>query len=379
MNHCESCVRAIKKMCISEIPNIDIIRQAWDLQSVFADMQATVAANANITNVEGIPEQIYASSNVDYGWRGLILADNDCIYSVPNKGNIIHKIDAKTNIVTTIDVGEVGNCFRGCFATDRKIYMPPYESSYKLRVLDTTTDNLSYITLSSNEFGGSFCSNEGVIFNYPFGGSNWYVYNPSTGESISTFSGNFGGNSSRAGVNITLDGLVATSYNKAYNFIVWETIPTWGDITNSSYTPPTHTVSNSKYSRLTNGVFGTNGKVYCLPDASSNIVIFNLENNTIAASTKITSYTGTVGYDNSIYIACNTSDFTGIAKYSTLNSTLTTIGSSVGSSAGRVSGVVLWKDKLFFQCECGGIYVVPLNVNYVFNPATLLSPLINRP
>lgn len=382
MNRCESQVRAIKRACSLEIPSSDtLITAAWDLPARYADMQATVTANANITNVEGTPEQLYANSNVTYGWRGLILADNDCIYSVPNNGTFIHKIDCATNAVTTISLGEAGHCFRGCFAKDRKIYMPPYSASYKLRVLDTTTDTVSNIVLSATGFAGSFCTSDGAVFNHPGNGSSssWYVYNTKTGESLTSFNGMWGGGGSRFYAVILNDKLVAPPYNGSNGFYFWDSMPNWSNITDPNYVQPKHTKSTSYY-RYTNYVVSADGKVYNIPSEGNAMVILDpLTEGLSSARVAFFGYCGTLGYDNSLYLAYRTNSYNGVGKYNISTKTVTTLTPNISSTYSRVTGMALWNDKLFYQEETGAVYVIPLNIIQPFKPATLLSPLMNRP
>ena len=344
----------------------DVLSDAWDLQAVYADMQATVTANAGLTNVEGVPVKLRTAGSGE-GYNGLILAPNGCIYSVPATSGYILKIDTSSDSVTTIELGEQGLCMKGCLATDGKIYMAP-NSGRKIWILDPATDTVTYISDSKTTGNaGAFCGSDGTVFIYAGSDSNWTAINTRTGDYTHTVpSANGGGNSRRARAMTPYGELVTTSYGDAYNFILWNYIPTWNDVVNN--TPVTSsTITNGAYREINSVTPAANGYLYCTTTGGGGCK-YSYDNHTISSAATSPAIINALSYDGNIYTAQ-----IGLKKYDVTNNNSATIV----SGGTEIYGLRLYGSKLYYLEEKGDVYMIPLTVNQEFKLSTLLSPLVN--
>ena len=364
MNKCQFLTQTIKRMANS---GGDIIKDAWDLSAVYADMQATVTANSGLTNVEGTPVKLRTAGSGE-GYNGLILAPNGCIYSVPALSGYILKIDTSSDSVTTIGLGEQGLCFKGCLATDGKIYMAPSGDGRKIWILDPATDAVTYISDSKTTGNaGAFCGSDGTVFIYAGSGSNWTAINTRTGDYTHTVPSINGGDNSRRARAMTPSGeLVTTSYGGAYNFILWDYIPTWRDVVNN--TPVTRsTITNSGYDRINSITPAANGYLYCT-SVNGGGCKYSYANHTISSATTPQAMISALSYDGNIYTGQ-----VGLKKYDVTSNNSATIV----SGGTEIYGLRLYGSKLYYLEEKGDVYMIPLTVNQEFKLSTLLSPLVN--
>lgn len=261
----------------------------------------------------------------NYSWNGGVLAPNGNIYLIPgSQSTPITILNPYTNgldfsTISNPDVSD-NNYYGGIVAPNGKLFCTPYNSS-RILVVDTFTNNISYIdvssTTSSNRWVGGCLAPNGNIYMSPYNDNNVLIVNPNTS---------------------------AVSYL---------------DI--SGLAPGIR--------KFQSAVMGTNGNIYLVPCSAQVVVVVNPFTNTASVPAGLAGLpggfkfsAGAIASNGKIYMCPDSVSYAGVVD--TSSNTYTQISIPELSSGVRTSGAVCARD--------GNVYFMPRDATFItkINTAT---------